>query len=58
MNDQVTDATSSPPHSVFPVLAPSSEVNTDDSAIRLSNLLVGLGDAATGDLAAFDSLTG
>ncbi len=53
MNDQVTDTTSLPPQTVFPVLTPSTgEATTDDSAIRLSNLLVGLGDAATGELAA------
>ncbi|MCM2374276.1 sensor domain-containing diguanylate cyclase/phosphohydrolase [Aporhodopirellula aestuarii] len=53
MNDHVTDALTHSPSPVFPLVAPTDEdCNAGQSASRLSDLLVGLGDAATGDLAA------
>ncbi|MFG0255081.1 MAG: HD-GYP domain-containing protein, partial [Rhodopirellula sp. JB053] len=53
MNDHVADALTQSPSTVFPVAAPAKDdCNAGQSATRLSELLVGLGDAATGELAA------
>ncbi|EMI57622.1 sensor domain-containing diguanylate cyclase/phosphohydrolase [Rhodopirellula sallentina] len=53
MNDHVADALTQSPSTVFPVAAPATDdCNAGQSATRLSELLVGLGDAATGELAA------
>lgn len=53
MNDHVADALPHAPSTVFPLATPTADdCNAGQSASRLSDLLIGLGDAATGDLAA------